>query len=82
MKSKKWIDSTCAADLNQMICLAGFLSELGISSADDMACTCDEILSDDFCGTCEAHKDDCDCGSGDGGGRYMREYDDGADYED
>ena len=81
MKSKK-IDLSDIDHINQMQSLGEFLCKLNIRSADQLLETCDDILTEDFCSDCETHKDGCECNDEGLGGRYMREYDDGADYED
>lgn len=80
MKPKK-IDTESLQDLQIVQALANFLIILDIKSAEDLYAEIDEIADEDFCGDCESHKDYCECNQ-DHGGRYMREYDDGADYED
>jgi hypothetical protein len=58
-----------------------FLEALDIKSAIDAANICQASIDDEFCSECKIIKDDCECREDDYG-RYMREYDDGADYED
>jgi len=81
MKSKK-IDITDRDDLVQMEALGGFLFQLGVKSGEELCISCDDILTEEFCRDCDNHKDGCECNDEGLGGRYMREYDDGADYED
>ena len=82
MKSKK-IDLTDSDCVHIIQSLGGLLYKLNIQSADPLLDKCEEILTEDFCDSCESHKDECDCPTEhEMGGRYMREYDDGADYED
>lgn len=80
MKSKK-IDIDSLEDLQLIQKLANFLIVLDIKSAEDLYQEVDDIADENFCGECESHNDYCECNQ-DHGGRYMREYDDGADYED
>lgn len=80
-KVKTKIDDTDLADMQILHGFTGFLIGLGVASAQEASQTVDEIIADDFCGDCERHVDDCSCRQ-DEEGRYMREYDDGADFED
>lgn len=80
MKSKK-IDTHDLKDLQAVSRLANFLMNLNIKSAEDLYQEMEDAISVEFCDYCETHKDYCECHQ-DHGGRYMREYDDGADYED
>lgn len=85
MKSKK-IDLTC--DVNtcaKVTDLVAFLEIVGIKSANDQHEYLNSTMDNDFCDHCDAHVNDCDCDKNNSyhhGGRYMREYDDGASLED
>jgi hypothetical protein len=80
-KDKK-IDMCEIDDINATQSLGEFLCKLNINSADKLLEECDNNLTENFCSECEYRKSNCECREDDYGGRYMREYDDGADYED
>ena len=79
MKSKKIDFTDDYDDLIFVIGLARFLDKLQISSADDLEHIAINMHENNFCDRCEYRKENCECYSE---GSYMREYDDGADYED
>jgi len=74
------IDMEDVDDINQVMSLGEFLNQLGIKSSDSLLEICDDALTAGSCDECGEHLNyECNCHNG---GRYMREYDDGADYED
>ena len=79
--NKKKIDLTEKKDIQQVSNLANFLyTYLDIKSGLKLTDECEDLL-EEWCDECDYHKEDCECRD-EGYGRYMREYDDGADYED
>ena len=80
MKSKK-IDLESLKDIEVIQALTNFLIILNIQSAEELYEDVDYIADQEFCGECETHKNYCECEK-DREPTYMREYDDGADYED
>jgi hypothetical protein len=79
--NKKRIDLTNKNDANKISDLCAFLYDIGIRSSEELCKESEEILMN-WCDDCDHCKDECECRDEDYGGRYMREYDDGADYED
>lgn len=79
MKSKQIDFTEEYIDLIKVAELASFLYQLNIASAFDLEHQAGELHSDVYCGECTSEIDHCECNSD---GRYMSQYDDGADYED
>jgi hypothetical protein len=80
-KNSRQIDWTSVDDINIIESFGELLLQLEIVSSEPLLEHCDDILCNDFCYDCESHVDECKCNE-DYGGRYMREYDDEASFED
>lgn len=81
MKSKPIDFEQDAHSLNAGIALMNLLVCFGIPSAEEMKADLEYTLEEDCCHECDSRKDDCEC-EYERNGRYMPEYDDGADFED
>lgn len=81
-----WIDHDNLDELSRIRDFLYFICYLGIESASDTLHTLDKEITDNFCLDCGTLENECKCDDHwdhwKYGGRYMREYDDGADYED
>lgn len=82
MKSN-WIDQDNIEEYEAIISFMYFLHTLGIKSAYESLTEVEKFVDREFCDTCRSPEDHCECADYEKyGGRYCREYDDGADYED
>lgn len=79
MKSKKIDFTESYDDLLKIMPLGVLLFKLDIPSAAEFTGEIDDTHTGTFCDDCEYRKENCKCNCF---GRYMPEYDDGADYED
>lgn len=78
MKSRKISLEEDVECIEICIKLFNLLEDFNIPSAEKINEDLKYTLEEDCCHDCQARKDDCTCRDG----RYMAEYDDGADYED
>ena len=79
-KLKTKIDFSDLADVRVAQGLTEFLILIDIKNATVVADEVQEWIEEEFCANCEVDLSNCECHRDEG--RYMREYDDGADYED
>lgn len=83
MKLKKINLDQDLDNIEVTIKLLNVLEDFKVLGAQELNEEFKTIAEDDCCGDCRNRKDECYCRQENGDcGRYMREYDDGADYED